>query len=52
MLIAFIKKLLGIHSPSAEWHGYDFEYDWLKNRDKDLKELDVDIKKIYERIGI
>lgn len=30
MIQAFIKKLLGIRSPSALWHGYEFEYDWLK----------------------
>jgi hypothetical protein len=30
MILAFIKKLLGIRSPSAEWHGYEFEYDWEK----------------------
>ena len=30
MIRAFIRKLLGIRSPSAAWHGYEFEYDWLK----------------------
>lgn len=32
MILALIKKLLGIRSPSALWHGYEFEYDWLKAR--------------------
>lgn len=35
IIIAWIKKyVLGIHSPSAFFHGYDFEYDWLKDTRK------------------
>ena len=30
LIIAWIKKLLGIHSPSGALLGYDYEFDYLK----------------------
>ena len=37
IMLAYVKKLLGIRSPSALWHGYEFEYDWLKARRNECK---------------
>ena len=41
IIIAWIKKyILHIHSPSASSHGYDFEYDWLKDmKNKRIQKL-------------
>lgn len=41
IIIAWIKKyILHIHSPSASSHGYDFEYDWLKDmKNKKIQKL-------------
>lgn len=37
MIIAFIKKLLGIRSPSAMCYGYEFYYDYLKAKKGEKK---------------
>lgn len=32
LFIAWIKKMLGIHSPSMSLIGYEYEYDYLKKK--------------------
>ena len=38
IIIAWVRKyIFHIHSPTAMMHGYDYEFDWMKNRKRDAK---------------
>ena len=53
IIIAWIKKyILHVHSPSALTHGYDFEYDWLKDmKNKRIQALEHEIMELNLRIA-
>ena len=53
IIIAWINKyILHIHSPSASFFGYDFEYDWLKDmKNKKIQALEHEVIELNMRIA-